>query len=113
MPRVLIIDDHPVVREGIGRVLTSSLPDVDIGEADGAGQAQKMMHARSWDLVMLDLTLEGDDGTVILRRLRQSHPDVPETDANEQVLAAAEGCPVEAITLTLLDSGEVVFPPED
>lgn len=44
---------------------------------------------------------------------RQSHPDAPETDANEQVLAAAEGCPVEAITLTLLDSGEVVFPPED
>lgn len=44
---------------------------------------------------------------------RQSHPDVPETDANEQVLTAAEGCPVEAITLTLLGSGEVVFPPED
>ena len=77
MPRVLIIDDHPVVREGIGRVLTSSLPDVDIGEADGAAQAQEMMHTRSWDLVMLDLTLEGDDGTVVLRRLRQSHPEVP------------------------------------
>jgi two-component system, NarL family, invasion response regulator UvrY len=77
MPRVLIIDDHPVVREGIGRVLTSSLPDVEIGEAAGAPQAQEMMQARSWDLVMLDLTLAGDDGTVVLRRLRQSHPEVP------------------------------------
>jgi DNA-binding NarL/FixJ family response regulator len=35
------------------------------------------MHARAWDLVMLDLTLAGDDGTVVLRRLRQTHPDVP------------------------------------
>jgi len=44
---------------------------------------------------------------------RQSHPVSPETDANENVLAAAEGCPVEAITITLLGSGEPVFPPEE
>ncbi|MFC7308511.1 ferredoxin [Streptomyces monticola] len=44
---------------------------------------------------------------------RQSHPTEPETDANEQVLEAAEGCPVEAITITLLGSGEPVFPPEE
>lgn len=44
---------------------------------------------------------------------RQSHPVAPEADANERVLAAAEGCPVEAITLALADTGEVVFPPED
>lgn len=44
---------------------------------------------------------------------RQSHPTRPETDAAEQILAAAEGCPVEAITLTLSGGGETVFPPED
>ncbi|MFF9017231.1 ferredoxin [Streptomyces sp. NPDC014870] len=44
---------------------------------------------------------------------RQSHPREPEADANERVLAAAEGCPVEAILITLLDSGEPVFPPEE
>jgi len=77
MPRVLIVDDHPVVREGIGRVLTSSLPDVELGAADGAAQAQEMMRDSTWDLVLLDLTLAGDDGTVVLRRVRQSHPDVP------------------------------------
>jgi ferredoxin len=43
----------------------------------------------------------------------QSHPTDPETDANEQILAAAEGCPVEAIMITLLGSGEPVFPPEE
>ncbi|MGW1542630.1 ferredoxin [Streptomyces sp. NPDC002309] len=44
---------------------------------------------------------------------RQSHPTDPETDAGEGILAAAEGCPVEAITLTLLGTGEAVFPPEE
>ncbi|MEU6891968.1 ferredoxin [Streptomyces sp. NPDC046557] len=44
---------------------------------------------------------------------RQSHPREAQTDANEPVLTAAEGCPVEAITITLLTTGEAVFPPEE
>ncbi|MEG3626457.1 ferredoxin [Streptomyces poriticola] len=44
---------------------------------------------------------------------RQSRPVGPETDADERVLEAAESCPVEAITITLLGSGEPVFPPEE
>ncbi|MFF7215999.1 ferredoxin [Streptomyces sp. NPDC008238] len=44
---------------------------------------------------------------------RQSHAAAPDTDAAEALLAAAEGCPVEAISITLAASGEVVFPPEE
>lgn len=44
---------------------------------------------------------------------RQSHPADPKTDANEKILAAAENCPVEAIMISLLGSGEPVFPPEE
>ncbi|MFF8727628.1 ferredoxin [Streptomyces sp. NPDC015171] len=44
---------------------------------------------------------------------RQSHPVEPDADASEPILAAAESCPVEAIALTLLTSGEAVFPPEE
>ncbi|WP_338898533.1 ferredoxin [Streptomyces sp. TG1A-60] len=43
----------------------------------------------------------------------QSHPAAPDTDADERLLKAAEGCPVEAITITLAASGEPVFPPEE
>ncbi|MCQ4046408.1 ferredoxin [Streptantibioticus rubrisoli] len=44
---------------------------------------------------------------------RQSHPVASEADADAAVLAAAEGCPVEAITIRLAGSGEPVFPPEE
>ncbi|MFC5632251.1 ferredoxin [Streptomyces bullii] len=44
---------------------------------------------------------------------RRSRPADPEPDASEQILAAAENCPVEAIVITLLGSGEAVFPPEE
>ncbi|MCX4233325.1 ferredoxin [Streptomyces sp. NPDC020707] len=43
----------------------------------------------------------------------QSHPVEPEGDAGEKVLEAAEGCPVEAIMITVVGSGEGVFPPEE
>ncbi|AMW10180.1 ferredoxin [Streptomyces qaidamensis] len=44
---------------------------------------------------------------------RQSRPTAPGMDANERVLEAAECCPAEAITITVMDSGEAVFPPEE
>ncbi|MDG5804338.1 ferredoxin [Streptomyces ossamyceticus] len=43
----------------------------------------------------------------------QSHPVESDTEAGERILKAAEGCPVEAISITLLDTGEPVFPPEE
>lgn len=48
-----------------------------------------------------------------LDAVRQSHPVQPDADAAEALLAAAEGCPVEAITITVLATGEPVFPPEE
>ncbi|MFI1201548.1 ferredoxin [Streptomyces sp. NPDC020883] len=44
---------------------------------------------------------------------RQSHPVEPETEPVDTVLTAAEGCPVEAITITTVDGDEPVFPPEE
>ncbi|AWI28196.1 ferredoxin [Streptomyces sp. ICN441] len=52
-------------------------------------------------------------GGFTLDTARQSHPTEPETDANDDVLAAAEGCPVEAISIRRSGGGAVVFPPEE
>ncbi|MGI5454374.1 ferredoxin [Streptomyces sp. CA-249302] len=53
------------------------------------------------------------EGAFRLDSAMQSHPTDPETAANERILDAAENCPVEAIVITLLGSGEPVFPPEE
>jgi ferredoxin len=52
-------------------------------------------------------------GAFRLDSAMQSHPVEPEADASERILEAAENCPVEAIVITLLGSGEPVFPPEE
>lgn len=59
------------------------------------------------------MCVSGAPGRFRLDSARQSHPVEPETDAHEDVLAAAEGCPVEAVMITVLGSGEPVFPPEE
>jgi two-component system invasion response regulator UvrY len=77
MPKILIVDDHPVVREGIGRVLTSALPQVILGDAEGATDARACLRKEPWDLVILDLTLGSDDGIHELQWMRESYPVVP------------------------------------
>ncbi|MGK5549554.1 ferredoxin [Streptomyces sp. URMC 127] len=52
-------------------------------------------------------------GAFALDAGRRSRPRAQETDASEDVLAAAETCPVEAITLSRPDTGEKVFPPDE
>lgn len=77
MPRILIVDDHPVVREGIGRVLATALPGVDLGSAENSAEALQALADAAYDLVVLDLALPGDDGNLVLRRIRQAHPGLP------------------------------------
>src|SRR5207247_5333429 len=75
--RVLLVDDHPVVRQGIRRVLAEGLPDVMIGEADTGPAALAKMEDGAWDAVLLDLTLRGPDGLEVLRTLHTTYPSVP------------------------------------
>lgn len=77
MPRILVVDDHPVVREGIGRVLMSALPQVVLGDAEGATDARARLRGEPWDLVILDITLGRDDGIQELQWMRASYPAVP------------------------------------
>jgi two-component system, NarL family, invasion response regulator UvrY len=77
MPRILVVDDHPVVREGIGRVLSAALPKLTLGGAEGPDDTLVSMRKGPWDLVILDLALGAADGTAVLRRLRESYPAVP------------------------------------
>ncbi len=79
--RVLIGDDHKIVREGLKMVLADDPIVQVVAEADsGPGvldEVQKLQGAQGIDVVLLDIALPGMDGLDVLQVLRRSWPDVP------------------------------------
>lgn len=79
--RVLIGDDHRIVREGLKQVLADA-PEVQVvAEAPDGGQVLAQVEAlggrRGLELVLLDVAMPGLDGIDVLQRLRKAHPDLP------------------------------------
>jgi DNA-binding NarL/FixJ family response regulator len=74
---VLLVDDHPVVRQGIARILAEEIPDLVLAEAIDGASALEYLRARSAHLVLLDLTMPGDHGLSLLRRIRREFPSIP------------------------------------
>lgn len=75
--RILMVDDHPIVREGMGQFLNLQ-PDLELSaEAENADQALACVNARQPDLVIVDITLQGDSGLELVRTLRHRYPQLP------------------------------------
>jgi DNA-binding NarL/FixJ family response regulator len=77
MTRVLLVDDHAVVRQGLKQVLAESLPDATFGDACNADEALRMVRTANWDIVVLDISLPGKSGIEALKELRAAHPRLP------------------------------------
>ena len=75
--RILLVDDHPVVRQGIRQILTEAFRLVEVGEADNAAEALTDVRSGDWDVVVLDLTMPGVSGFELLRDLRRERPQLP------------------------------------
>ncbi len=77
MIRVLVVDDHPIVREGLKQILSDTEDILVVDEAD-SGQAVLSSAARSnFDVVLLDISMPGRDGLEVLRELKQQKPKLP------------------------------------
>ena len=77
MIRLLIIDDHSVVRQGIRQILAGT-PDIVVGaEATTAADGLERARADRWDAVVLDLTLPGTHGMDLLKQLRKEQHSIP------------------------------------
>ena len=76
MTRLLVVDDHAVVRSGIRRLL-SERTDIDVLEAVSGEEALRAVQEQSLDLIVLDLNLPGLGGLELLRRLTRAAPKVP------------------------------------
>jgi two-component system, NarL family, invasion response regulator UvrY len=72
--RVLLVDDHPVIRQGIRRILTSAFQNLIVGEAETGEQALRRVEGEDWDLVILDLSLPGASGLDVIADVRRLRP---------------------------------------
>ncbi|MDP3705514.1 MAG: response regulator [Legionellaceae bacterium] len=76
MIKVLIVDDHALVRMGIRRLL-DDLPDMEVvGEAECGERALTMVKSLYPDVVLLDMKMPGIDGWEVTRRLHKSNPNI-------------------------------------
>ena len=74
MRQVLLVDDHPVIRQGIRRILTQAFSDFTVAEAETGEQAIALSQASTWDLIILDLSLPGLSGLDVIRDVRRVQP---------------------------------------
>jgi len=103
--KVLVVDDHPLIREALRQVLRALDENIELVEAAGAPEAAAAAEAHGdLDLILLDLALPGADGFEVLRELRERHPSFPIV-----VLSATEQAEV---VMRALDAGAMGFIPK-
>ena len=103
--KILLIDDHPLFREGVALLLKPLVDGLETWEAGSCEEAFELLARRgSADLVLIDLNLPGLSGLDGLKRLRQDHPDVPVV-----VMSSADD---KDTVLAVLDAGAMGFIPK-
>ena len=125
--KVLIADDHPIVRQGLKQVLAREIDITVFGEASNAREVLENLSNQDWDILILDISMPDRSGLDILRELRLLHPKLPvlilsvhpeELYAISVLKAGADGymtklcVPEELVKAvkTVIDSGKYISP---
>ncbi len=77
MIRILIADDHAIVRQGLIQILAEESDMAVFGEAANASETLKNVHEQNWDIVILDITLPDRSGLDVLMELKNIRPRLP------------------------------------
>ena len=75
--KILIADDHVVVRNGIIKSLMACFPDAGFGEAGNAADVMRLVYERKWDLIILDISMPGRSGMEVLKEIKENFPKTP------------------------------------
>lgn len=75
--RVLVVDDHPIVRQGLALLINQESDLLVCGEAEEATGAMNVLASVKPDILILDISLNGPDGIDLLKNVRSSHPTLP------------------------------------
>jgi DNA-binding NarL/FixJ family response regulator len=77
MKKILIVDDHEVLRDGVKRLLDKQPGTVTFGEAGTEQEALRLVREQDWDVVVLDVSLGDRSGLEVLKELKQIRPRLP------------------------------------
>lgn len=75
--RILIADDHAVVRHGLKEILAEEFRPAEFGEAQDGPQTLRLIMKQKWDVVVLDITMPGMSGLDVLKNLKNARPNLP------------------------------------
>lgn len=75
--RVIVADDHPILRAGLVSVLNASSDLRVVGEAGNGAEVLKAIDAAPFDVLLLDVSMPGKSGLDLLRQIRKDHPRLP------------------------------------
>jgi DNA-binding NarL/FixJ family response regulator len=75
--KILIVDDHALVRRGMGHVVRESFSDAEIVEAASAAEAMEAMSSTGADIALVDVRMPDADGLELLHDMRERWPNVP------------------------------------
>jgi DNA-binding NarL/FixJ family response regulator len=77
MLKILIADDHAIVRQGLKQIVTETPDMVVAGEASNGQELLNRIKEDDYDVVVLDITMPGRDGMDVLKQLRSEKPELP------------------------------------
>lgn len=77
MIKIIIADDHPVVRKGLKQILSEETDVELVKEARNDSEVLNLLHAHDWDAVVLDITMPGRGGLELLTELKRLRPKLP------------------------------------
>jgi two-component system invasion response regulator UvrY len=77
MIKILIADDHAIVRRGLAQIVSEEPDMVVAGEAQNEEEVLSLLNNGEWDVVILDITMPGHSGLEVLRGLKQMRPTLP------------------------------------
>ena len=77
MTRILIVDDHAILRRGLMELLSDEFRGAEFGEASDAQQALEQLRKQEWDVALLDIALPGKSGLDLLKELKVEWPSLP------------------------------------
>jgi DNA-binding NarL/FixJ family response regulator len=103
--RVLIVDDHAVVRQGLKHILVEEWAGAVFGEAQNVSELLPLFRKATWDVVLLDINMPGRSGLDVLRDLRQEKPQIP--------VLVLSGHPEDQYAVRVLRSGASGYLPKE